>query len=394
MRDLSAGPFNASVREETGTPPGESAGVVRDLPSLERPRRSRAAQVLVVCGLLLAAAVTAGTWVIVSSLHNRALADRERELRNIALVLAEQTDRAFQALDLVQTSLIERMQSLGISSNEDHEREMSGHDVHLMLKDRIGTLPHVGAVALIDARGKLINFSRTWPIPEVNVSDRDYFKALASDPHLTLFLSEPVRDRGSGTWTIFLARKFAGRNGEFLGLVVGATELQYFEGLFARIALGNESVISLLRRDGIRLVRYPPRENLGGSYGQSALFKNVLAHAESGVVRLNGKDDGKERLVAGHSLAHYPVVVAIGTTVAAALAEWQSGAIYLIGGGILLVLVIGTTVLLSLRQIRNYELLVKARADSDQKAQLDAALNNMGQGLLIGIQVSPNRWKS
>jgi hypothetical protein len=59
----------------------------------QKPTRSRAVQLLVLCGLLLASAILAGTGIIITSLHNRVLADSERELRNLALVLAEQTDR-------------------------------------------------------------------------------------------------------------------------------------------------------------------------------------------------------------------------------------------------------------------------------------------------------------
>jgi len=82
--------------------------------------------------------------------------------------LAEQTDRAFHAVEVVQTSLIERFRQLGIRSSEDYEREMSRDDVHLMLRDRIGGLAYLEAVSVISARGKLLNFSRAWPIPDAD----------------------------------------------------------------------------------------------------------------------------------------------------------------------------------------------------------------------------------
>lgn len=54
---------------------------------------------------------------------------------------------------------------------------------------------------------------------------------------------------------------------------------------------------------------------------------------------------------------------------------------YIIGIAALLILVIGTTILLGAKQLKNFEVLAKARVENDQKAQLDAALNNMRQGL-------------
>ncbi|MFL4985515.1 MAG: cache domain-containing protein, partial [Xanthobacteraceae bacterium] len=203
----------------------------------QKPTRSRAVQLLVLCGLLLASAILAGTSFIVASLHDRVLADTERELRNLALVLGEQTDRTFEALEVLQTGLIERLQALGVSSTGDYWREMSSHDIHVMLNDKIRSIPYLGTIGFVDAEGKLINFSRYWPIPALDVSDRDYFTAFKSNPQLTSFVSAPVVSRGGGTWTIFIARKFAGPNGEFLGLVVGAMELQYFDNLFADITL-------------------------------------------------------------------------------------------------------------------------------------------------------------
>src|ERR1041385_6200545 len=111
---------------------------------------------LVLFGVLLVAAIAIGIAMATETFRDRALANSERELKNTALILAEQTDRAFQALDLVATSVIERMQSLGISSAEDFSRRMSGPDVQSLLKDKISGLPHIDAVSLFDADRKSV----------------------------------------------------------------------------------------------------------------------------------------------------------------------------------------------------------------------------------------------
>ena len=100
--------------------------------------------------------------------------------------------------------MIEKIHSLGIASSEDYARQMSGQDVHLMLKASISGLVHVDAITLIGADGKLLNFSRYWPTPALDVTDRDYFKAFKSDAQLTSFMSLPVHNRGNATWTVFL----------------------------------------------------------------------------------------------------------------------------------------------------------------------------------------------
>jgi len=69
---------------------------------------------LIVGATALMAAVAFGTATIVFNSYNHVLAENERELQNIALVLAAQTDRIFEAAERVQTNLIERIQLLGI----------------------------------------------------------------------------------------------------------------------------------------------------------------------------------------------------------------------------------------------------------------------------------------
>src|SRR6185295_7344329 len=97
---------------------------------------------------------------------------------NTALILAAQIDRTFQAIELVQTNLIERLQARGIATREDFEQRTADEATHLMLKDLISGLPQIAAMGLIDLNGRPVSFSSQWPAPTMNVADRDYFNAL------------------------------------------------------------------------------------------------------------------------------------------------------------------------------------------------------------------------
>src|SRR5260221_1897884 len=166
--------------------------------------RGRIVHLIVACSVLFACVIIAGATIVVTNLRDRTLADTERELRTTALLLAEQTARSFEALTLVESGLVERMDKLGIASAAELRDRMSGYDAHVMLRDTINGLPHAESVAVLDSRGDLISSSRNWPIPSVNVADRDYFKTLTNDRTMTTLLSEPVLNRVTGTWTIFL----------------------------------------------------------------------------------------------------------------------------------------------------------------------------------------------
>ncbi len=124
--------------------------------------RSRPITLLIAGAILLIAAIVFGTAMMIYNSRNRVLTDKERELQNIALILAAQIDRIFEAAERVQTHLIERFEAAGIASKEDFERQLSGYDVHLMLKDKIVGLPHIGTFTLVNAEGRLFIIKNTF----------------------------------------------------------------------------------------------------------------------------------------------------------------------------------------------------------------------------------------
>ena len=364
------------------TPSGEPARVVDKLSTLRTAWRFRPTRSLILFGISLIAVIAVCTAVFILGSRDRDLANSERELKNTAQVLAEHTNQMIQSLELVQDSIIERMQSLGINSSEELERRMSGEDVHLRFKQQIKGARHINSMSLANSDGALINVSDSWPISHFNVADREYFKALKSNPDLTSFVSTPAPNQATGTWTIFIARKVSASNGEFLGVLIGSIETQYFESLFKKVALQNDGSISLIRRDGILLARYPHIDASIKSFAANPLFSSLLENANSRAVRLTSLADGKDRLIAAHFLPDYPIVVAVGTTISAAFASWKREAIYMIGTALMIGLASGGIVILITQQLvrRNYRSEQKLRAKTQQ---IDMALNNISQGLAM-----------
>jgi diguanylate cyclase (GGDEF)-like protein/PAS domain S-box-containing protein len=382
MREFSLSQNGDSASQ--GRSAGGAAAVAIDSPAPGATRRVRAAHVLVICGLLLATVISVGSVGVVLDLRDRALAAAERELSNTARVLAEQTDRAFQAVDFLQTDLLDRARALGIASAQDYERLMSGRDIHLVLKDKVSGRPHVGAITLINRQGKLFNFSRFWPPPDIDVTDRDFYRALASDARLTSFMGEPVRNRATGSWTIHLVRKVTGPSGEFLGLVLGAIEMANLEQYFETVVHGGASTVWLFRDDGVLLAGHPAADpTKARDHADASWLADIFARTGAGASRQVASIAGEDRLIVAQRLPHYPFVITASSTVAATLAEWRSASAYIASAAVLLILVIGAIVLLGVRQLRHYEVLVKARLESDQRIALDAAINDMSQGLLM-----------
>ena len=177
MNDLAV-QLDTSEQHRGRTAPEGAAHVADSSPTPETAWRSRPVRWIILCGILLTVAIAVGTGIMLSNLRNRALTENEREIQNIALVLAKQMERDFDAVVSVQTSLIERIQALGIASSEDFEQKLSNYNTYLLLKDKVVGFNYLGALILVNSQGKIFNFSRSWPIPDINTEDRDYFTAL------------------------------------------------------------------------------------------------------------------------------------------------------------------------------------------------------------------------
>src|SRR5450759_1238089 len=136
MSDLAA-QLDASERHRRRTAPGGPARVADNSPAAGTAWRSRPVRWIILCGVLLIVAIAVVTGLMLSNLRSRALTECEREIKNIALVLAKQMERDFDAVVSVQTSLIERIRALGIASSEDFEQKLSNYNTYLLLKDKV-----------------------------------------------------------------------------------------------------------------------------------------------------------------------------------------------------------------------------------------------------------------
>jgi diguanylate cyclase (GGDEF)-like protein/PAS domain S-box-containing protein len=346
---------------------------------MARNRSNHPLRLLVLCAALLVIGIAAGTGILVENLRERALADCERELGNTALILEEQLDRSFQSLELVHASVAENIRALRLGSSDEFVTAMSGEATHRMLKDRIDAFGQVSALALVDARGQVFNFSRSWPIEAIDLSGEDYFKALKSVSPQTSYISQPARSPFNGAWTVFIASRLVGSDGAFLGLILSVVKLDYFEDYFRSIVLGEDGSISLFRDDGVLLVRYPHVET---AIGKTYTAARELGALRSGTTRLVGRMDGQERILAAHHLPHYPLHISVGRRTEAALAGWKRDVQLLLGTSAIsagaiafMFLMIGRE---SSRRYRESEGQLAL-----EKVRLRKAVENMSQGLLL-----------
>jgi signal transduction histidine kinase len=331
----------------------------------ERWRNSRPTRLLILSGALAALIVLCATAFLISETRDKEISAAKRELLTLNLSLTEQTTRAIQGVDLVLKRIAEQIRSDGVDDAEAFSREESGSETSEMLRARAADLPQLDAVTLIAADGHLVNFSRSFPAPPANAADRDYFQALQMPAATQPFLSAPVQNLGTGTWTLYIARRVDSSAGQFIGLVLGAIDLGYFENLYRDLAIGPGSGISLWRRDGTLLARYPAIEGVGSSF-QIKSFTETLRHSAAGVYEVEKSLDGYRRIVATRSLRDYPLVVNVTRTLNEILADWNRLAMMIAAAGALVTAAAVLVVLTLARQFATYERLSHALAEKSE----------------------------
>ena len=338
---------------------------------------------LILGGMLLIAAIAIGATVMAGNFRERALHNSERELENTVLLLARHFDQQLEDFQVVQNDLIAFMRSNGVATTENYKPRMSSREIHLMLKSKLEALSYVGGINVFDADGVLINASSAWPVPSVSVADRAYFKTFKSDPRSPDQLVEPVFSRITGAWTTVIARKIAGPNGEFLGVISRGIEPANFEKFFATLALGPDATVAMHHRDGTLLARYPHIDAMIGknfNHGP-ANVRQVFELARS-TSRLTSPIDGNDRLISSRTLSKFPIVIVATTKTSAALADWREQISILIAVATASVLAIVLLLFLVVRKLSQQHRQTQQRLTLE-KQRLDTAVNNMTQGLLM-----------
>ncbi|MFG1348929.1 putative bifunctional diguanylate cyclase/phosphodiesterase [Xanthobacter autotrophicus] len=286
---------------------------------------------------LLILCIVAATASFVRTARRDGIDDRRRELANLALTLAEQTARVFQGLEFVQDDLIGHMSEQAVESRAQLHAIMGTHAVHLLLRARMSALPQVDWFSIVDDAGRLVNASRTWPIPDVNISDRDAFRVLSAPHGPDVFIGEPAASPRTGRIAIPLSTRFTTRDGRFLGLVQGALEQSYLERFYGAIQLGHSGMIALVRTDGALLARHPGSAGLSDRDPtlRARTISAVFAAASDGLLPADTLDE-QRRIAALQPLPRLPLAIVVSdsrSTIEGVL--WQRAMPLILASGLL-----------------------------------------------------------
>ncbi|MBC7799568.1 MAG: diguanylate cyclase, partial [Gemmatimonadaceae bacterium] len=336
-------------------------------------------------GALLVAACLAMSGLAIWQLAQDAKQAARAGAQMLGTVIAEQTERSFQSVDLILLDILSDLRALDMPGARGTQA------LHRLLLRRAGDLPQAVALIVIGPDGLIQNSSRSWPTPAMDVSERSYFQTLRAGPSAAAIFSEPVQTRSGHGMVFYMARRIEGPDGQFEGVLHASIKLQHLEEFYRKIAMPDGFAVSLIRTDGTLLMRYPPLpEQLGRRLPDLGPWRTALAAGGGGFSDIGW--DGLQRFKSLHPLTGFSAMVMASVADSAAYMQWRGRVVWILlatvaaVGGLLLMF---TALMkeLARHEASQMALRMSEQALAEKTHLLETTLDHMDQGLLM---VSPH----
>src|SRR5262249_25965298 len=143
-------------------------------------------------------------------------------LARLSVAIATHTHRIIFSADLSLSNLEERFSAAEIHTPEELERFAANRHIFDILRGMVAVSSDIDGLSIANAGGQVINSSRSWPPPNIDLSDREYFTALRDDPDRGATVLGTQINPATGQESLFLAHRISGADGAFLGVLVGS----------------------------------------------------------------------------------------------------------------------------------------------------------------------------
>ncbi|TWA68028.1 PAS domain S-box-containing protein [Azospirillum brasilense] len=305
---------------------------------------------------------------------------------NLASALEASVSRTVQTVDITLASVGDAV----ILGHLLDGPPVQGHEdgaLGPLLQDRLRQSPHIRGFSVLDRRGVLVTTTEDSRLLGTSFAETDLFRAHLSGQSKSLHVGSPVRGRfltpaGAaedrlGKWVLPMSRAIRGTDGALLGVAVASVNPEYLQGVFRAVRNGLHGTVSLYRRDGLLLTRFPQdgADGTGTPMAGMELFRTQLPVSEGGVFR-ETTPDGVERITAYRAIPVWPLVLVVSRSEDEELASWWTNqleiAVVSLGSG--LVILLFTAVLTLLRR--------KDAQLEDGNARFNALLETAVEGIL------------
>ena len=268
-------------------------------------------------GSTLALIIIATSIISAFSIRQSGRDEWSTQLENLTLVMSEQMNQALYATNIAIDGLSQSIKNAKIETDAQFRDFSSKESQYQFLVQKTLSNPLFQVAAFVDKKGDVLNYSRSFPAPAINISDRDYFKEAQLHNSNKSFYSVPVQNRTDNKWIFYVSRRISNTQGEFLGLIIIGISVDVFSDFYERIGknLGGNSQISLYRNDFTLMTSWPLNTELIGKKNTDPASTKIIndLKLDHGVFlnNIQGTKSSSEdsRLVATRLVSQYPFIV-------------------------------------------------------------------------------------
>ena len=228
------------------------------------------------------------------------------------------------ALKVLETSevIISRVLDL-LDDDSDAQIEARQASLHANLKHAAEEIEQVQNIYAWSRTGDPLVSSRYYPLPPINIADREDFTVHVHD-RVGTHITRQLIGRASGEQFFDVSRRRETADGSFAGTVSVSLLPQYFNAFYSELSAPTGGMsISIWRNDGYLLARYPARPVPTGRLpANTELMKFVATGRHFGEARGTSSTDGTERLYGFRKIGPYPLYVSVGLDYSEVMAEW------------------------------------------------------------------------
>lgn len=321
-------------------------------------------RLIVTGGVVLSLLLLINAALSIYFLRQNTIQERSGQLSNLTLMLTDNATQIMFSANTMMDAMLSGVNLENIQTQQAFNAHVSTEEQFAILSDKTKANPIIDVATFVSAQGKVLNFSREFPPPNIDLSDRDYFKWLSTHDDPNTFYSLPVQNKGNGKWVFYLARRIDSNQNEFLGLALVGISVEVFTALYEKIGhnLGTGIGLSLYREDKVLLIRWPYRDGIIGKINESPHIDQALSRNDqsAGVFfvstpSLAGETAIHDRMISIKHLDKYPLFIAASMTKDLYLSGWVNSAInivYTIGFS-LIIIFIGMALLIRAYEMNN-----------------------------------------
>lgn len=299
----------------------------------------------------------------------------DREIERTLDVAHEHAVKVFETIDrsLSETNEIARDRS-------DEDLRSSSGAISARLKQLTDALPQLKSVWIFDNRGYALCNSLDLAVPQIDFSNRDYYKAHI-DKDVGTFIGALLTPQPpyQGAPFFGVSRRRMSIDGRFTGVVQASVFPEYFVNFYARIGRERGSFFALGRTDGAILARYPVLDQASRLDPRGPVGRALSAVPDGNLITIVSPGDQIERRIGYRRLASYPVYVAAGLETSAIRQRWIKAIGYHLIFGLPATALLFGLLLFALRRTRRLNFEAMKRREAEDALRHGQRLETLGQ---------------